>query len=217
MKTIRVAALICTVLFAIGMLAAQTSGAQSSPGQMGSPQQTMPGQPQQTMPGQPQQMPPSQQTPPAPSGQTAPQSSQGQSNIDNQVNILTEQLNLTSDQQTKLRSILVDQHEQAMTLVKDNTLSHEDKIAKIHTLRESTITKVRGILTDAQKPKFDAMVQQQDERVRQREQGGSNPGEPGSSSQPGSTTQPGSTQPGTTPPAGTPPANNPPGAARPPQ
>ena len=203
MKTIRVAALFCTVLFAIGMLAAQTPGAQSSPGQMGT-------SPQQTMPGQPQQMPPSQQTP-APSGQTAPQSPQGQSNIDNQVNILTEQLNLTSDQQSKLRSILVDQHEQAMTLVKDNTLSHEDKIAKIHTLREGTISKVRGILTDAQKPKFDAMVQQQDERVRQREEGGSNPGEPGGANQPGSTTQPG------TPPAGTPPANNPPGAARPPQ
>lgn len=202
MKTIRVAALFCTVLFAIGMLVAQTPGAQSSPGQMGSPQQ-------QTMPGQ-QQMPPSQQTPPAPSGQTAPQSSQGQSNIDNQVNILTEQLNLTSDQQSKLRSILVDQHEQAMTLVKDTTLSHEDKIAKIHTLRESTITKVRGILTDAQKPKFDAMVQQQDERMQQREQGGS---APGGANQPGSTTQPGTT----TPPAGTPPASNPPGAMRPPQ
>lgn len=203
MKTIRVAALFCTVLFAIGMLVAQTPGAQSSPGQMGSPQQTMP--------GQQQQMPPSQQTPPAPSGQTAPQSAQGQSNIDNQVNILTEQLNLNTDQQSKLRSILVDQHEQAMTLVKDSTLSHEDKIAKIHTLRESTITKVRGMLTDVQKPKFDAMVQQQDQRMQQREQGGSNPGEPGGANQPGSTTQPG------TPPAGAPPANNPPGATRPPQ
>jgi hypothetical protein len=208
MKTIRVAALFCTVLFAIGMLVAQTPGTQSSPGQMGTTPQTMPGQ---------QQMPPSQQTPSAPSGQTtAPQSSQGQSNIDNQVSILTEQLNLTSDQQTKLRSILTDQHEQAMTLVKDNTISHEDKIAKIHSLRESTITKVRGMLTDAQKPKFDAMVQQQDERMREREQGGSSPSEPGGANQPGST-QPGANQPGATPPAGTPPTSNPPGAMRPPR
>lgn len=209
MKTIRVAALFCTVLFAIGMLVAQTPGTQSSPGQMG----TSP----QTMPGQQQQMPPSQQTPSAPSGQTAaPQSSQGQSNIDNQVSILSEQLNLTSDQQSKLRSILTDQHQQAMTLVQDNAMSHEDKIAKIHTLRESTIAKVRGILTDTQKPKFDAMVQQQDERMREREQGGSSATEPGGANQPGSP-QPGSTQPGATPPAGMPPANNPPGASRPPQ
>lgn len=204
MKTIRVAALFCTVLFAIGMLVAQTPGAPSSPGQMG----TSP----QTMPGQQQQMPPSQQTPSAPSGQTAaPQSSQGQSNIDNQVSILTEQLNLNSDQQSKLRSILTDQHQQAMTLVQDNTMSHEDKIAKIHTLRESTIAKVRGILTDTQKPKFDAMVQQQDQRMQQREQGGS------STTEPGGANQPGSTQPGATPPGGMPPANNPPGASRPPQ
>jgi periplasmic protein CpxP/Spy len=203
MKKIRAAAIFCTVLFAIGMFAAQNPGAQTNPGQMGTTQQTTPGQPQMT--------PPSQQIPSGQAGQgaqTAPQPSQGQSNVDNQVSILSDQLNLTKDQQSKVRSILVDQHEQAMTLVKDNTLSREDKIAKIHSLREGTISKVRGVLTDDQKPKFDAMVQQQDERMRQREQGG--PG--GDNSNP-----PSGASPSSAPPAGTPPANNPPGAVRPPQ
>lgn len=213
MKTIRAAAIFCIVLFAIGMFA-QTSGTQSTPGQMGTQQQTTPAQPQMTPPSQ--QTPSGQASQPgsgSQAGQSAPQSApgeSGQSNIDNQVNILTEQLNLNKDQQEKVRSILVDQHEQAMTLVRDNTLSRDDKIAKIHTLRDGTINKVRGVLNADQKPKFDAMVQQQDERMRQREQGGSG-------NEPGGSNPPSGMSPSNTPPAGTPPASNPPGAVRPPQ
>ena len=213
MKTIRAAAIFCTVLFAIGMFA-QTSGTQSTPGQMGTPQQTTPAQPQMTPPSQ--QTPSGQASQPgsgSQAGQSAPQSAPGQSNqsnIDNQVNILSEQLNLTKDQQEKVRSILVDQHEQAMTLVRDNTLSREDKIAKIHTLREGTISKVRGVLNADQKPKFDAMLQQQDERMRQREQGGSG-------NEPGGSNPPSGMSPSGTPPSGTPPSSNPPGTVRPPQ
>lgn len=211
MKTIRAAAIFCTVLFAIGMFA-QTSGTQSTPGQMGTQQQTTPAQPQMTPPSQ--QAPSGQTSQPgsgSQAGQSTPQSApgqSGQSNIDNQVNILAEQLNLTKDQQEKVRSILVDQHEQAMTLVRDNTLSRDDKIAKIHTLRDGTINKVRGVLNADQKPKFDAMVQQQDERMRQ--QGGSG-------NEPGGSNPPSGMSPGSTPPSGTPPTSNPPGAVRPPQ
>jgi len=129
--------------------------------------------------------------------------------------MLSDQLNLSTDQQSKVRTILVDQHEQDMTVVKDSTLSREDKMAKIHSLREGTIAKVRQVLNADQKPKFDQMIQQQDERIKQHEQGSSP--EPGAN--PPGSTSPSSTPPPTTmPPSSTqPPASNPPSGVKPPQ
>lgn len=116
------------------------------------------------------------------------------SNIDDQVKTLSDNLNLNTDQQSKVRSILMDQHEQAMALVQDNSTSREDKVAKIHSLRASTIAKVRGLLNTDQQTKFDAMVQQQDDHIKQRQdQGGT--GSP-------SGTSPSSTSPANTPPTG---------------
>ena len=71
-----------------------------------------------------------------------------------------------------------------MTIVKDSALSRDDKVQKIHILRESTISKVRSTLNDDQKKKFDVMVSEQNERMRQMQ--GGNPGSSGTgSSSPG--------------------------------
>ena len=126
---------------------------------------------------QSQQTPPSQgSTPPTQTAPNAPPSSQTQSqpgrpSIDDQVQILAQQLNLTSDQQAKVKSALEDQHSQVVTIAQDPSLQRDQKIDKIRALRQSTIAKVRGILTsDEQKQKFDQMVQAQDERIRQQQQ-----------------------------------------------
>jgi hypothetical protein len=59
-----------------------------------------------------------------------------------------------------------------MTIIQDQSLQRDDKIQKIHALRESTIAKVRATLnSDDQKQKFDQMVQAQNERMHDREQG----------------------------------------------
>ena len=95
----------------------------------------------------------------------------GTPGIDDQVSALTSALNLTSDQQGKVRTILEGQHQQAVSVVSDSSLSHDAKLQKIHELRQSTIDKVRGTLTsDEQKSKFDTMVQAQNDRIREREQ-----------------------------------------------
>jgi Mg2+ and Co2+ transporter CorA len=95
----------------------------------------------------------------------------GASAVDEQVNALTEALNLTADQQTRIRSILEDQHQQAVGVINDPSLSHDAKLQKVHALRQSTIDKVRGTLSsDDQKSKFDSMIQASNERLRQREQ-----------------------------------------------
>lgn len=194
MKRIRVAALFCPAIFAIAVYAAQSPGARPNSGSMGAPSAQSP-----------QTAMPSQGVPSTPPSQSAPQPSQPRmSNIDEQVKVLSDQLNLNQDQQSKVRSILMDQHEQVMALVQDNSMARDAKIDKIHSLRASTIAKVREALNDEQRPKFDAMVQQQDERIRERQQ---------QQEQGGSGTAPGA--PGNTP-AGNSPASTPPPSANPP-
>jgi Mg2+ and Co2+ transporter CorA len=114
-------------------------------------------QPSQAQPGQDQNAQPGQQQPQ--SGQMAAHPS-----IDDQVQSLAQQLNLSADQQAKVKTALEDQHTQAMNVVQDSSMSRDDKIQKIHTIREGTITKVRSTLNDDQKKKFDVMVQQQEQQ-----------------------------------------------------
>ena len=196
---IRATAFLCTLLFAVGLLAQYpaTQPNQSQPGMSQAPQTAQP----------PQATPPSQTTP---STQSQPPS-QGQaqgSNIDDQVKILSSELNLTPDQQDKVKNILTDQHQQAMSVVQDTAMSRDDKLNKIHSLRETTISKVRQILTAQQQPKFDEMIA----NMRQRQEGGA----PSGATSPGNN-PPASTPPGATPPAGQPPAGMPPASGRPPQ
>jgi hypothetical protein len=91
----------------------------------------------------------------------------GRPSIDDQVQSLAQQLSLSADQQAKVRAALEDQHSQATSVVQDSALAREDKIQKIHALREATIAKVRTSLNDDQKKKFDQMVQQQDQHQQQ--------------------------------------------------
>jgi hypothetical protein len=136
-------------------------------------QATQPMQPQ-TQP-QPGSVPPAQTQPGQDQGaqQTAPQSqgsaAAGHPSIDDQVQSLSQQLNLSADQQAKVKAALEDQHSQAMNIVQDNAMAREDKIQKIHAIREGTISKVRSTLNDDQKKKFDAMVQQQEQHVQQQQ------------------------------------------------
>ena len=154
-----------TVSFSFLLMTAAFAVQQTRPGQPDQPPgaQTNPANPQ----GQPAQtQPPDTRAPQtSPQGQspqtpTAPQAAQPPS-IDEQVAVLTQELNLTSDQQAKVKTILTDQRQQAMTVVGDQNLSRADKIDKIHTIRESTIGKVRNSLNDDQKKKLDQMLQGQ--------------------------------------------------------
>lgn len=175
MKRFTLAILLCMLMLALGAFAYQ--------GSMQQPAQTpqAPGAANQT-PQQPGAMPPSaapQAQPgsePSPQAQTpdasqAPPMHAGTPGIDDQVNALTAALNLTPDQQAKVKTILEDQHQQAVKLVGDSTLSQNQKLQKIHDIRQSSIDKVRATLTsDDQKTKFDSMVQAQNQRIHAREQ-----------------------------------------------
>src|SRR5260221_7496379 len=174
MNSIRAAIFSCPLVLAVGAFALQYPNGSQSPQppqasqgsmQSGQPSQTQPSQNQGTMqPGQPSQ----QQSQPQP--QSSAQAGQPPS-IDNQVKVLAEQLSLTPEQQAKVKTALEEQHTQAMGIVHDNAMAREDKIQKIHSIRENTIAKVRSALTsNDQKQKFDQMVQAQDDRMHQQPQ-----------------------------------------------
>ena len=83
--------------------------------------------------------------------------------VDDHVKELTEKLNLNADQQAKARSMLEVFHQQSETISKDNSLSREEKRAKLRTAHESAKSKFREILNDDQKQKFDAMDKEMQE------------------------------------------------------
>jgi len=85
--------------------------------------------------------------------------------VDDHLKKLTEKLNLTADQQTKVKAILEGQHQEMQTVMKDKSLSMDDKHAKMKTMHDSAHAKVRELLTDEQKTKFDAMVKDMDGRM----------------------------------------------------
>lgn len=152
MKKIQAFAGSSFLFLALGAWAFQTPTQPASPqSPPQSPSTQSPSAPSQTQPAQPQ---PEQQAPPSQS--QAPQGS----TIDEQVKALSLELNLTADQQPKLKSILEDQRTQGMAIVSDKATTREDKVQKLHALREQTISKVRGMLNPDQQKKLDQMLQE---------------------------------------------------------
>src|SRR4029077_13072916 len=171
MNRIRAAIFSCTFVLAVGAFALQyPNSSQSAQPPQASQGSMQPSQPSQTQPSQTQ---PSQNQgamqPGQPSQQQSPQAGQPPS-IDDQVKVLAEKLTLTPKQKAKVKTALEEQHSQAMGVVQDHALAREDKIQKIHAIRENTIAKVRSALTsNDQKQKFDQMVQAQDDRMHQQQ------------------------------------------------
>jgi Spy/CpxP family protein refolding chaperone len=96
-------------------------------------------------------------------------------NVEDQVKQLTERLNLTDDQQGKVKAILEDGRTQMQKLRGDDSMSQEDKMSKMRGIHDATTAKIRDILTDDQKKKFDELEQERRERMKQRQQGGGEP------------------------------------------
>ncbi|HKV94060.1 MAG TPA: Spy/CpxP family protein refolding chaperone [Candidatus Angelobacter sp.] len=119
-----------------------------------------------------------QQNPPAQGGNDGQgHHRRGMPSVDDQVKHLTEQLSLTDDQQSKVKAIVQDTHDQMTKLMQDESLSREDKMTKARSLHEAATGKIRDILTDEQKKKFDDMQKEMQEHMHQRREGGdsSNP------------------------------------------
>ena len=84
---------------------------------------------------------------------------------------LTTKLHLTMDQQSRVRAILDEHHQQAKATMNDQSLSKEDKHAKMKSMHDSVHAKVREVLTDEQKSKFDAMVKDMENNMHSQHSG----------------------------------------------
>ena len=84
-----------------------------------------------------------------------------------QLEMLTKRLNLTTDQQTQVKAIDEDTGKQMMTVRNDTALSQDDKRSKMMDIRKASQDKIRAILTDDQKTKYDALQAEMKERMKQ--------------------------------------------------
>lgn len=95
---------------------------------------------------------------------------------DEQVARMTKRYDLSADQQTQIKPIIADTQQQMMALRQDSSMSRDDKMAKMQSIREGANTKISAILNDSQKQKFAEDQQRMQERMQQR--GGGAPGGP---------------------------------------
>jgi len=91
---------------------------------------------------------------------------------DEQLDRMTKRYNLSADQQTQIKPILANQQQQMMSLRQDSSMSRDDKMAKMKSIREDSTTKIQAVLNDTQKKQFAEDQQKMQERMQQRGGGG---------------------------------------------
>ena len=90
--------------------------------------------------------------------------------VDDQLARMTKALTLTPDQATQIKPILVNRQQQMEALHQDQSMSQEDKMAKMKSLREDSNTKIQAVLNDTQKQQFEQMQARQQQRMQQPQQ-----------------------------------------------
>jgi len=91
----------------------------------------------------------------------------GRMTPESRLKMLTEKLDLTDDQQAKLKPILEDESTQMKTLHEDTSLTPEDKKAKMKELHESSTEKINAVLTPDQQSKWKQMKQEMMEKHKE--------------------------------------------------
>jgi protein CpxP len=98
--------------------------------------------------------------PPPPQDQAGPRQGGPGGMRGNQVEFLTKKLNLTPDQVTQVKAIDADAMSQMTALREDTSVAGPDKRAKMMDIHKASQDKIRALLTDDQKTKFDALQSQ---------------------------------------------------------
>ena len=94
--------------------------------------------------------------------------------VDDQLKHLSKKLNLSDDQQAKLKPILEDQRKQMDAIRNDSSLSREDRFSKMQEVRQGSDTQIKSVLNDDQQKNFDKMREDQANRMKRWHRGGDN-------------------------------------------
>jgi protein CpxP len=110
-----------------------------------------------------------------PQGQT--ENGHGRGGGEHQLEWMTKQLNLTPDQVTQVKAIDDSSRQQMMALRSDTSVAQADKRAKMMAIHQASQDKIRAVLNDEQKTKYDAMQAEMKARRENHEggQGGAPP------------------------------------------
>ncbi len=84
------------------------------------------------------------------------------------VEMMAKHLNMTPDQVAQLKTIDKDGWAQMTALRQDATMPPPEKHEKMKAIHEAQTAKIRAILTDEQKPKFDQMIAREQEHMDHR-------------------------------------------------
>jgi predicted component of type VI protein secretion system len=97
----------------------------------------------------------------APTGAPAKGAAQGVvlPEVGDQLKVLTQKLDLSVDQQPKVKTILQELHDASLKLMQGESTSHEELLSKVRHLRMIADKKIREILSDVQKKKLDQYLQ----------------------------------------------------------
>jgi len=79
----------------------------------------------------------------------------GMPTVDEMVQTMSEKLNLTDEQKPKVRKIAEETHKKMDAMHADQSVSREDRMAKMRSMHDDAMSQVRTILTDDQKKKLD--------------------------------------------------------------
>jgi len=90
---------------------------------------------------------------------------------EHQLESLTKKLNLTPEQVTQVKAINDDSRKQMMALREDTSIAQADKRAKMVDIYKASQDKIRAILTDDQKAKYDALQAEVRDRMESRRGG----------------------------------------------
>ena len=119
--------------------------------------------------------------------QTAPSAApeHGHRNFDpaKRTEMLTKKLNLTSDQQAKVKDILTSAQSQMQGLRADTSTSQQDRRAKMMDIHKSSSDQIRAVLDPTQQKKWDEMQSKREEHMKEHRGGQPPAGDPGASTQ----------------------------------
>jgi hypothetical protein len=79
--------------------------------------------------------------------------------VEEQLKVLKEKLGLSAKQQAKVRPILQQLHDATENVMQDQSLSREQRLAKVRPQRQMADKKMRAILSDEQRKKLDQYEQ----------------------------------------------------------
>ena len=92
--------------------------------------------------------------------------------------MMTKRLDLTPDQVTQIQGIQADSRTQMQGLRGDTSVAGPEKHAKMMEIHQAQTEKVRAVLNDQQKAKFDAMEQHRKDRMNEHHDGDAPPAPP---------------------------------------